>query len=195
MTSMSSAHTRAPRVIPLNLNVTEDGDAFRAAMRKVTAGVAVITTHHDDQPWGMTVSSFTAVSMEPPTLLVCVNRKTATARDIERDHVFGVNLLSQAQQTVSQLCANPGECKFLHDHVVAPDDLPVAMKAPVLSNSLASFDCAVTKMFSVGTHFVVIARVVAVMTSDAIEPLLYGQGKYLHGVAIDELAALRAARA
>ncbi|WP_159392789.1 flavin reductase family protein [Methylobacterium sp. C1] len=164
-------------------------------MRKVISGVTVITTLHEGRPWGMTVSAFTPVCMDPPTLLVCVNSETTTAKDIRREKHFGVNLLSKGQQHVSQLCATQGESKFLNDHVIAADLLPFPMTAPVIKDSLATFDCALTDAFVVGTHLVAIARVNAVLSEQPVVPLLYGQGRYHHGVLIEEPTALRAANA
>ncbi|ODU18699.1 MAG: hypothetical protein ABS87_14545 [Sphingomonas sp. SCN 67-18] len=172
-----------------------DADAFRAAMRRVIAGVTIITTRHDDNPWGMTVSAFTPVCMDPPTLLVCVNNRTVTAADILRDRRFGVNLLSQAQLQVSQLCARQGEHKFLDGFVVEADALPDRVAMPVLKDSIVSFDCEATDILPVGTHLVVIARIGSVLAPHPLPPLLYGEGRYLHGVALDDAGAAREARA
>ena len=172
-----------------------DADAFRAAMRRVIAGVTVITTRHDDTPWGMTVSAFTPVCMDPPTLLICVNNRTITATDIIRDKRFGVNLLSQSQLHLSQLCSRQGEHKFLDDYVVARDALPDRVAMPVLRDSIVSFDCEATDILPVGTHLVVIATIGSVLAPKPLPPLLYGEGRYLHGVAIDDAGTTRGAQA
>ena len=86
-------------ILPVHWDVNSGGEAeaFRTAMRRIVGGVTVITTLHDREPWGMTVSAFTPVCIDPPTLLVCVNNRTTTASDISRGGRFAVNLLSQAQ--------------------------------------------------------------------------------------------------
>jgi flavin reductase (DIM6/NTAB) family NADH-FMN oxidoreductase RutF len=177
------------------VNGGAEADAFRLAMRRVVGGVTVITTRHDDQPWGMTVSAFTPVCMDPPTLLVCVNNRTVTASDISRNGLFAVNLLSQAQLHVSQLCARAGKDKYLTDHVVPPNELPDRVVMPVLRNSIVTFDCKAIEIRPVGSHLVVIATIESVLAPEASAPLLYGEGRYLHGVAIDDLPAIEGVQA
>lgn len=178
--------------------VAPDSAAFRAAMRQMVSGLTVVTTWHDGRPWGMTVSAFTSVCAEPPTVLVCVNDQTVTAADIARDGRFAVNLLSQDQLFLSNLCARPGAVKYLDNHTVRPDDLgepaePVVM--PVLRESLVTFDCTVGEVRPVGSHLVVIGTVEAIVAPVPRTPLLYGQGRYLHGVAISEAPAMLGAMA
>ena len=177
------------------VNSGAESGAFRLAMRRVVGGVTVLTTRHDDQPWGMTVSAFTPVCMDPPTLLVCVNNRTVTASDISRNGLFAVNLLSQAQLHVSQLCARAGKDKYLTDHVVPPNELPDRVVMPVLRNSIVTFDCKAIEIRPVGSHLVAIATVEAVLAPEARAPLLYGDGGYLHGVAIDDGPAMEGVRA
>lgn len=157
------------------------GEAFRLAMRRVVSGVTIITTKHDDMPWGMTVSAFTPVCMEPPTLLVCVNGRTVTAEDIARDRRFAVNVLSQSQREVSQICSRQGERKFLHAHVVEDAAILGGARMPVLQESLVTFDCRAFDVMRSGTHIIAIARVETVIAPEGLEPLLYGQGRYLRG--------------
>ena len=177
------------------VNSGSEADAFRLAMRRVVGGVTVITTRHADQPWGMTVSAFTPVCMEPPTLLICVNNRTVTASDISRDGLFAVNLLSQAQLHLSQLCARSGKDKYLTDHIVPPAELPDRVLMPVLRNSIVTFDCKTIEIRPVGSHLVVIASIEAVLAPEARTPLLYGEGRYLHGVAIDGFSIIEGAQA
>jgi flavin reductase (DIM6/NTAB) family NADH-FMN oxidoreductase RutF len=164
---------------------TANSDAFRTAMRRVIAGVTVITTRHDGKPWGMTVSAFTPVCMEPPTLLVCVNSKTVTADDIQRDRRFAVNVLSQSQREVSKICSRPGEQKFLDAHVIDEAEVVARTSMPVLRESLVTFDCRVADLMLSGTHIIAIASVEAVVAPDDLEPLLYGQGRYLRGLSVE----------
>lgn len=180
---------------PWTIESGADADAFRATMRRAVGGVTVITTLHDGKPWGMTVSAFTPVCMDPPTLLVCVHNGTVTAADIAVGGRFAVNLLSQSQLHLSQLCSKQGERKFLDDHVVSPDELPEGVAMPVLRDSIATFDCRTSEILAVGTHSVVIAAIETVLAPAPLPPLLYGDGRYLHGVTIADAAAMRRAEA
>lgn len=169
----------------------QDTDAFREAMRRVITAVTVITTLHDGKPWGMTVSAFTPVCMAPATLLICVNESTVTAGDIVQDKRFGVNLLSQSQLHVSQFCSRAGEDKYLDGHLVDAGQLSERIAIPVLRDSIVTFQCRVMDMSLVGTHRVVIGAIEAILAPRLLPPLLYGQGAYLHGVALDAASSRR----
>lgn len=171
------------------LDITPEASTFRAAMRRVVSGLTVVTTWHEDRPWGMTVNAFASVCMEPPTVLVCVNNRTATAADISRNGRFAANLLSEDQLFVSRLCSRPGTTKYIDDYVLAADDLPPRVAAPVLGDSLVTFDCEVSQAHPVGTHFVVIGTVRAVLAPEARPALLFGEGRYQRGVDFDEAPA------
>lgn len=166
-----------------------DLDTFRAAMRRVVSGVTVVTTLHDDRPWGMTVTAFTSVCAEPPTVLVCVNTRTNTAGDIAQSGRFAANLLSRDQLDISNLCSAPGGLKYIDDHVIDERHAWGSEAMPVLRDSLVTFDCVVDDARVVGSHLVVVGRVQRIVTPEARVPLLYGEGRYLHGVGFDHTSA------
>ncbi|MEU4096350.1 flavin reductase family protein [Streptomyces sp. NPDC026673] len=171
-------------------NTQADPDTFRAAMGRVVGSVTVVTTRHDDRPWGMTVSAFSGVCLEPPTVLVCVDHRSVTAADIRRESRFAVNLLSQDQVAVSRLCSRVGTVKFVDDHVVAGGELPDGVTSPVLRDSLVTFDCEVAEARPMGSHFVVFGRVRVVLAPRSRCPLLFGQGRYQRSVDIEEVPAM-----
>lgn len=171
-----------------------EASAFRSAMRRVVGGVTVITTRHDNRPWGMTVSAFTPVCMDPPTLLVCLNNRTVTASNVARDGRFAVNLLSQSQLHLSKLCSRAGEDKFLDDYVVPQADVPHRMSMPVLRDSIVTFECKATEVRPVGSHLVVMATIDGILAPSSLPPLLYGDGRYMRGIAVDEIATALGAR-
>src|SRR3546814_13840214 len=86
----------------------------------------------------MTVSAFAPVCMKPPTLLVCVNEATVTAEHIQRDRRFCVNLLSERQIAVSQLCSRGNAPKFIDEAFLERTALPGGVIMPVLRESIAS---------------------------------------------------------
>lgn len=164
------------------VNGVADSTAFRAVMRRVVTGVTVITTRHGGRPWGMTVSAFAPVCMDPPTLLICLNLQTVTARHVQDEGRFAVNLLSQSQIHVSQFCSTPGEQKYLEDFIVSDAELPSNISMPVLRHSVATFDCRAIRTMEMGTHLIVVASIETVLAPEQLDPLLYGQGRYLQGV-------------
>src|SRR3546814_2076878 len=88
----------------------------------------------------MTVNAFAPVCMKPPTLLVCVNEATVTAEHIQRDRRFCVNLLSERQIAVSQLCSRGNAPKFIDEAFLERTALPGGVIMPVLRESIASFE-------------------------------------------------------
>lgn len=182
-----STGTRAAPVHPKrDVEGEAASDDFRRVMRRVIGGVTVVTTRHEGRAWGMTVNAFSAVSVDPPTILVCINSRTVTAEDSLRDGRFAVNLLSEGQVELSQLCARPAEAKYLDDHLVPPEDLPARVAMPVLRGSLATFDCRLSEARAVASHFVMIGTVEAIVAPSPRPPLLYGEGQYLRRAWIDQ---------
>lgn len=171
---MGSAANEAPKS-PETLDAV--ADALRAAMRRLVSTVTILTTTHEGRPWGLTVSAFTSVCLEPPTVLVCVNASTTTARHIAQQGRFGINVLADHQADVSARQASPGAPKFLTDVDLAE---PLeGWATPRLAGALAALDARVQAVHEVGTHLVAIARVVGVHLTPDAQPLLYGDGRYL----------------
>lgn len=170
------------------LSTTEvTSDVFRAAMRRLVTAVTVVTAPHQGRPWGMTVSAFTSVCAEPPTVLVCVNEGTVLASAIAANGRFATNMLSQDQVYLSRLCARAGTSKYLDDYCVPEGELPWVC-APVLRDSLVTFDCALCDAQQIGSHLVVFGEVTSVVAPRARQPLLYGQGRYHESVELGHAA-------
>lgn len=168
----------------MELSSGSDVAAFRSAMRSVVAVVTIITTWHERRPWGMTVSAFTPVCMDPPTLLVCLNSRTITASNVSKEGRFSVGLLSQNQIDISRLCSEPGENKYLDKHVLPSEELPTRTSMPVLRDSIMTLECRASEIRPVGSHLVVIAPIVTILAQASLQPLLYGAGKYMMGVEV-----------
>lgn len=156
-------------------------DQVRQALRHLVGPVSVVTTRDEDRPWGMTVSAFTVVCLDPPTMAVCVNRSTATADHIISAGRLGLNVLCEGQVAMSQRCAAPGESKFLAAQDVANAGALRAdgsAAAPLLTGALIAFDCDAECLDVAGTHLLVAASVRSVVVGDHHQPLLYGAGEY-----------------
>src|SRR3546814_11981435 len=94
--------------------------------------------------------------MKPPTLLVCVNEATVTAEHIQRDRRFCVNLLSERQIAVSQLCSRGNAPKFIDEAFLERTALPGGVIMPVLRESIASFECRAATITTSGKQLTVI---------------------------------------
>src|SRR6185436_935371 len=75
-----------------------DDEAFKAAMRVLAAGVVMVTTWHDDRPWGLTISACCSVAVDPPEILISLRSTTVSCRSILRRDRFGVSILSGRQK-------------------------------------------------------------------------------------------------
>jgi flavin reductase len=169
---------RAADAGPAVLARTVDVGAFRQAMGSFPTGVTVVTVACDDGDMhGMTVNSFSSVSLDPMLVLVCVNQTSCGLGLIERAGAFAVNVLSAAQQDLSRWFASrqrpAGSTMF--DGV--PFE-PGVTGCPVLVDATASFDCRVRQSHRAGDHLIVLGEVVALVHRPQLEPLIFHAGTY-----------------
>ncbi|HEV2254897.1 MAG TPA: flavin reductase family protein [Streptosporangiaceae bacterium] len=155
-----------------------DVSVFRKAMGSFPTGVTVVTVACDDGDMhGMTVNSFSSVSLDPMLVLVCLNETSRGAGLIERAEAFVVNVLSAGQQDVSRWFANrdrpAGSAMF--DGV--PFE-PGVTGCPVLADATASFDCRLRQSHRAGDHLIVLGEVVALVHRPQLEPLIFHAGTY-----------------
>jgi len=155
-----------------------DRDAFLQAMRRAATGVTVVATDGPAGRHGCTVSAMSSVSADPPSLLVCVHQKSPVAQAIAANGVFSVSLLGADHRQVSEVFAGRVRteigCKFACGLWGR-----LRTGAPVLADAPAAFDCQVAETVAVGSHIVVIGRVVATRTDAATDqPLVYANQSY-----------------
>jgi flavin reductase len=145
-----------------------DPAAFKAAMRHLACGVTVVTSLHDDEPRGMTVTAFSSVSADPPLVLICVHREARSYYFIASSRIFCVNLLAAGQRDLAERFSGG-----VRQHQF--DGLPWSVDvtgAPVLEGTLGHFDCAVEEEYHKGTHSIFVGRVLA-CSAHAGNPLGY----------------------
>ena len=155
-----------------------DSSAFRHAMRSLPTGVTVVTVASEDgNMHGMTVNSFSSVSLDPMLVLVCLNERSPALGLIERAGAFAVNVLSAGQQDISRWFANrhrpSGSAMF--DGV--PFE-PGVTGCPVLADAAAAFDCRLRHSHLAGDHLIVLGEVVALEHRPQLEPLIFHAGTY-----------------
>jgi flavin reductase (DIM6/NTAB) family NADH-FMN oxidoreductase RutF len=150
---------------------------LRMAMRFWTTGVTVVTTEYQGITHGMTVSSFTSVSLTPPLILVALERKSRTHEIVEKSGIFGVTILGEDQREVSDRFA--GRHTEYTDRFKNLDVFTLATGSPMLLAGLASFDCKVTATYPGGTHTIFIGNVIASQINhEQGEPLVYFDRNY-----------------
>jgi flavin reductase ActVB len=147
---------------------------FVAAMTSLASGVVVVTSRVGGRPWGMTITAFTSVSADPPTVLVSVGAETATALSIAETNRFGVSVLSADQLAVARYGAAAGAPKFL-EPFVGPGS---ASASPAIDGALAHLDCEVVQTLPAADHIVFFGRVRAATGGTDGDPLVYGRRAY-----------------
>ena len=151
-------------------------DLFRQAMGNWGTGVTIVATSGDGgKPYGLTVSSFTSVSLDPPLILVCLDNRISGLQAFKDSEIFGVSVLAEGQDELSTL--------FAKKDSVRPANLYFTGKtgAPLIRGSLVGIECKTHAMYPGGDHQILVGEVEAVEFGAAKEgtgPLLYFRGKY-----------------
>jgi flavin reductase (DIM6/NTAB) family NADH-FMN oxidoreductase RutF len=151
-----------------------DAAQFRTALGLRASGVAIVTAADGERVHGMTVSDFAGVSLDPPLLLVCADKRSNTLPLIEAGRCFCVNLLAAGQEGLSNRFASK---EHEWTRFEGLDCERGATGAPHIPGALASLDCAVVALHEAGDHVIVVGQVEAA-AHDAAEPLLYWSGGY-----------------
>ncbi|WP_395942211.1 flavin reductase family protein, partial [Brevundimonas aurantiaca] len=137
-------------------------------------GVTVVTTLDEQgQPVGLTANSFSSVSLDPPLILFCLARSSSNLERFRRAEHFAINVLHIGQQPMSGVFARSSTERF---DGVAWESWDTG--APILSGSLASFECATHQVVEAGDHLVFIGRVTRARFEPRRDPLLYFRGRY-----------------
>lgn len=147
--------------------------AFRHAMRRVPTGVTVVTSLRDGEPRGITVNAFASLSVEPPALLVCINREARSYLFIATSRIFCVNVLAGDQRNLAEHFAGKVRENQFAEIAYAVD----ASGAPVLPGCIAHFDCEVAHEYEAGSHSILVGRVLSCSARPG-SPLGYFNGGF-----------------
>jgi flavin reductase len=160
------------QMVANTLSASVAAPEFLTGMRRVAASVSIVAAREGEVYSGLTVTSVTSISADPPVLLVCVNRTARACAVIARTGAFSVNVLTDSQCDLAQVFATaPPETRFSH----GPWELRRGV--PVLARSAAGFLCDVVDAKIVGTHMMFFGGVVNVTAGNG-GVLLYRDGAY-----------------
>jgi flavin reductase (DIM6/NTAB) family NADH-FMN oxidoreductase RutF len=151
---------------------------FPNAMRRLAGGVSVITAGRGRDISGMTVTSVSSLSVEPPTLIVSVNRSASSWPLIQRHGFFGVNILNADQLDVAERFTGKDGLKGA-GRFAGAEWFTRASGVPLLSGALAAIECEVEEAIERHSHAIVIGRVLDLQFSPRNAALAYWQGQYL----------------
>ncbi len=159
--------------MPAQPRTDVDAAGFRQVLGHFCTGVTVITGTKDGRPAGFACQAFAALSLDPPLVLFCPARSSATWPTIARAGYFCANVLAARQQEIARRFGVPGTDKF-----AGVSWSPSPSGAPVLAGALAWVECAVQAVHEAGDHYVVTGRVTALGPCEADRPLLFYRGRY-----------------
>jgi len=148
----------------------------KAAMRTLGGGVSVITAGKGSERTGATVTSATALSMDPPTMIVNINRTSSTWPVIQRYQHFCVNILAPDQKIIADRFAGVGGIKGAERYEGA-EWTTLQSGAPVLLGALASIECEVDEVIERYSHSIILGRIVGVVSQQG-NSLVYCNGQY-----------------
>lgn len=156
-----------------------ESDVFRRVMGHFVTGVTVVTAFDGDQPFGITVNALSSVSLEPPLVMVALDRRRFLTPIVRAAGRYAVNILSEDQQALSDCFAgapvSPGRDRFC-----GAAWHPGTLGLPLVDGAIATLECSVVETFSAGDHDLFIGRV-ETLASDPLHPmpLLYYRRRYL----------------
>ncbi|HET9096910.1 MAG TPA: flavin reductase family protein [Candidatus Baltobacteraceae bacterium] len=154
---------------------------FKAVMRHFPTGVTVVTSMREGEPRGVTVSAFASVSVDPPLVLICINREARSYLYISSSKVFCVNILAGNQRHLAERFAGK-----LREHQFDGVEYDIDVTgAAVLRGTVAHLDCEVAEEHHAGSHSIFIGRVLSAKSRSG-SPLGYYNGDFHDfGIKID----------
>ena len=156
--------------------MTLDAEQLRHAMRAWTTGVTVVTATYDGQQYGMTVNSFTSISLEPPLVALALKKLTHTHELVEKSGEFAVTILAANQKEYSDRFA--GKHPEIKDRFEGVPTETLSINAPLLKGGIAYYNCRVVNSIPVGENTLFVAEVIAAQGDGTGEPLVYHNRVY-----------------
>jgi flavin reductase (DIM6/NTAB) family NADH-FMN oxidoreductase RutF len=151
-------------------------EGMKQAMRRLAASVVIVTARDGDTRYAMAASACTSLSMDPPSILLCVNKTASIYPILNHGKDFCINVLSGAHEALSIACSGgvKGEARF----DVGDWQNDADTNTPFLGDAQASLICAVDDLHHYGTHGIFVGRVKRVHLHGDVHPLIYIDGRY-----------------
>lgn len=149
-----------------------DSKKLREAFSQFTTGVCIVSTKHNNHLYGMTINSFTSVSLNPPILLWCLNLKSFYYKIFSKAPKFSINILSYKQKNLSLLFASEGQDRFSTiDYSLTSSNMPI------FPDSLGYFICLTDNTLIKGDHLIILGKIVDFKVTQG-SPLIFSQSQY-----------------
>lgn len=153
--------------------MTLDSKEQRRILGKFATGVTVASTKIGDETWGMTANAVTSLSLDPPLVILCIQKEGQSRSKFEEGGCFALNILSAEQQEISDRFAFKGPKDFSDLETTTAET-----GAPILKDAIGWVDCKLKEILPGGDHDIFIGEIVAGGAVEAGSPLLYFSGKY-----------------
>lgn len=161
---MITSATQAPSAV--------DRDTYRDVISNLMSGVSIISTQRGDERYGVTASSVTSLSMDPASILVCLNQRLSITNIISETGSFAINILGEHQGELASQFATSHSDKFRGTSLAQG-----SLGNPILTDALAHLECRVMERKDYATHAIFIAQVESA-TSLAGTPLAYFRSSF-----------------
>lgn len=149
-------------------------EAFRHSLGRFASGVTIVTVKDaNNVRHGLTVSAFSSVSLTPPYVLVCIDKRSSSIPVIERAGGFAVNILAEDQRELSNRFASKLEDKF--------EGVPFTegpLGHPWLTGAVVQMECSVANQVDAGDHLIFIGQLESTAVHEEKQPLVYFNGQY-----------------
>jgi flavin reductase len=149
--------------------------AFRLAMRRVAATVAIVSAKRGDERHGTTATSVTSISMDPPSVLVCFNQTSRLHDFLRNQDRFCINVLHTENLDTARIFSSNADAA---ERFTSGDWRMDADWLPYLADAQANLFCLKEHEVDYGSHTIFIGRVQQAFTRDDVSPLLYSDGRY-----------------
>ena len=148
---------------------------FLQAMRGIAATVTVISSKKGSNQQAMTATSVTSLSLEPPSMLVCVNHEASIYAVLEKGLSFCVNVLTTEQVGMAEICSNKGK----EEERFSVGNWSILEETPYLIDAQSNVFCKCIDLLKYETHTIFLGEVKKVINKKISNPLLYKDGRYL----------------
>lgn len=155
---------------------TVSPDDFKGALGSWAAGVSVVTTEHKGLVYGITVSSFSSLSIDPLLILVCIANSNRLADLLKDSKKFGVSILAEGQEGPSTYFSKSGREPSRDFEDITVHTMETG--SPMISGAIAHLDCELHEAVPGGDHTIAIGRVVGAAFNPDVKPLLYFRRGY-----------------
>lgn len=150
-----------------------DNKKFRNAMGHFATGVTVVTIKSNEgKLMGFTANAFTSLSVEPPMILICIDKNATSMTAFKPNHPFAINILEKNKEDNCRLFSKKSDDKFKDVSYDSSED-----GVPILKDNLATIECDVAGIIEGGDHYIVTGNVKNVIYDDRKEPLLFFRGE------------------